>query len=425
MEGDTMTTMMGISLTGRLVVSVGGGDVAARRIRRFLLDGALVRVVAPAVGAQTARLIAENGLEWRAREVGAGDLDGAWLVHTATGDTRADGRVAALCDARRILCINAGSGAHGSARLAAETRSGDSIVGVVSDTGVDPGRTGALRDAIADKLRDGGLPVRRRRRTAVGHVHLVGGGPGPIDLLTVRGRRLLAEADVVVVDRLGPVAVLDELGPDVEIIDVGKRPTHHPVPQSEINELLVDRARRGLRVVRLKGGDPFVYGRGGEEVQACLAAGIPVDVVPGLTSIVSVPEAAGIPVTHRGTAAALHVVNGQDVPTRATLAALRDPQTTTVVLMGVSALVRFAESALVAGADPLLPVAIVENGHTDSQRTTRASLAEISDRARLVGVANPAVMVFGHVAAAELLMPALRLITPHARDTVRAGESMS
>lgn len=401
-----MTTMMGISLGGRLVVMVGGGDVAARRIRRFLLDGAIVRIVAPEVSAATARLIDDNGLEWRSRVFVPEDLVGAWLVHTATGSARVDGDVAARCEAQRVLCINAGDGAHGSARLAAETRSGDSIVGVVSDAGVDPGRTSLLRDAIGEKLREGGLPVRRRRASSVGHVHLVGGGPGPIDLLTVRGRRLLAEADVVVTDRLGPTGVLDELSPEVEIIDVGKRPTHHPVPQAEINDIIVDRARRGLRVVRLKGGDPFVYGRGGEEVQACLAAGIPVDVVPGLTSIVSVPQAAGIPVTHRGTAAALHVVNGQDAPTEATLAALRDAQTTTVVLMGVSALERFANAALAAGADPNLPAAIVESGHTDAQRTTRAPLSAITAVARTAGVQNPAVMVFGHVAAADLLLPA-------------------
>jgi len=410
-----MTTMIGISLTGRQVVLVGGGDVAARRIRRFLLDGAIVRIVAPELGEATARLAAEHTLEWRARGVVPGDLDDAWLVHTATGDARLDADVAALCEERRILCINAGDGSHGSARLAAETRSGDSIVGVVSDAGVDPGRTRMLRDAIGERLREGGLPLRRRRPTAVGHVHLVGGGPGPADLITVRGRRLLSEADVVVTDRLGPTGVLGELAPEVEVVDVGKRPGHHPVPQHEINEILVERAGRGLRVVRLKGGDPFVYGRGGEEVAACLAAGIPVDVVPGLTSIVSVPQAAGIPVTHRGTASALHVVNGQDAPTAATLAALRDAQTTTVVLMGVSALLRFAEAALSAGADPELPVAIVESGHTDEQRTTHATLATAAAEAAATGVRNPAVLVFGHVAAADLLLPSL--VSKPAGDT--------
>lgn len=402
-----MTTMIGISLSGRLVVMVGGGEVAARRIRRFLLDGAVIRVVAPALGAATARLVDEHGLEWLSRVFARDDLEGAWLVHTATGNSRVDAHVAALCDERRILCVNAGAGDHGSARLAAETRSGDSIVGVVSDTGIDPGRTMLLRDAIAERLREGALPVRRRRSSAVGGVHLVGGGPGPIDLLTVRGRRLLAEADVVVTDRLGPTAVLAELAPEVEVIDVGKRPGHHPVPQEEINALLVERARRGLRVVRLKGGDPFVYGRGGEEVAACLAAGVPVEVVPGLTSVVSVPQAAGIPVTHRGTAAALHVVNGQDAPTPATLAALCHPQTTTVVLMGVSALRGFVDAALDAGADADLPVAVVESGHTDAQRTTHATLATIVETAAEARVRNPAVLVFGHVAAADLLLPVM------------------
>ena len=402
-----MTTMIGISLSGRQVVMVGGGDVAARRIRRFLLDGAVIRVVAPELGEATSRLVQEHALEWRDHVVVPSDMDDAWLVHTATGDARVDADVAAVCEARRVLCVNAGDGSHGSARLAAETRSGDSIVGVVSDSGVDPGRTLQLREAIAEKLREGSLPLRRRRPTTVGHVHLVGGGPGPVDLITVRGRRLLAEADVVVIDRLGATGVVDELSPDVEIIDVGKRPQHHPVPQHAINEILIDRARRGLRVVRLKGGDPFVYGRGGEEVAACLAAGVPVDVVPGLSSIVSVPQAAGIPVTHRGTAAALHVVNGQDAPTPATLAALRDPQTTTVVLMGVSALAGVVAAAAEAGADPDLPVAIIESGHTDAQRTTHATLATVVAAASAVGVRNPAVMVFGRVAAADLLLPTL------------------
>ncbi|HWI30351.1 MAG TPA: bifunctional precorrin-2 dehydrogenase/sirohydrochlorin ferrochelatase, partial [Microbacterium sp.] len=126
-----MTTMLGISLAGRRVVAVGGGDVAARRIRRFLADGADVVVVAPELSAATRRLVDDSGLEWRARAFRPEDLDGAWLAHTATGDQRVDDDVAATCEDRRILCVNAGDGAHGSARLAAETRSGDSIVGVV------------------------------------------------------------------------------------------------------------------------------------------------------------------------------------------------------------------------------------------------------------------------------------------------------
>ena len=250
-----------------------------------------------------------------------------------------------------------------------------------------------------------GCPCGVAGRALPGRVDLVGGGPGPADLMTVRGRRLLSEADVVVADRLGPTDVLAELDPDVEVIDVGKQPDHHPVPQEEINAILVAHAKAGRRVVRLKGGDPFVYGRGGEEVTACLAAGIPVEVVPGLTSIVSVPEAAGIPVTHRGTASSLHVVNGQGAISASTLASLADDAVTTVVLMGVAALPRLVDAALAAGVTGDRPLAIIESGHTPQQRTTRTTLTEaVADAAR-IGVRNPAVIVIGDVARANLLLP--------------------
>lgn len=404
-----MTTMLGVDLAGRRVVMVGGGDVTARRARRFLDDGALVRLVAPELSGSARRLLAE-GVEWRQRRARRDDVRDAWLVHAATGDPRADREVAAWCERARVLCVNSGSGDHGSARMTAEARSGDVIVGVVSAAGVDPRRSGTLRTAIARLLDSGELPLRRRR-PAPGRVQLVGSGPGPVDLLTIRARRALAEADVVVADRLGATGVLDELDPDVEIIDVGKRPGHHPVPQERINELLVEHARAGRRVVRLKGGDPFVFGRGGEEVRACHAAGIPVDVVPGVTSVVSVPAAAGIPVTHRGVAAALHLVNGQDAPTPATLAALRDDATTTVVLMGVSTLRALAGAALAAGAPPHRPVAVVESGQTADQRTTRGTLATIADLADAAGVRNPAVIVIGEVAHPDLLTAGLDVLT--------------
>lgn len=400
-----MTTMMGISLAGRSVVMVGGGSVTARRLERFLADGADVTVIAPEVCAAVRDLVDRHGLTWLERRVRSSDVAGAWLVHTAAGDARVDADVAAACERRRVLCVNASDGAHGSARLAAETRSGDVVVGVVSDASVDPGRAARLRDAVASLLRSGSLPLRRRRATSQGRVDLVGGGPGPADLMTVRGRRLLAEADVVVADRLGPTDVLRELDPDVEIIDVGKQPGHHPVPQEEINRLLVEHARAGRRVVRLKGGDPFVYGRGGEEVAACLAAGVAVEVVPGLTSVVSVPQAAGIPVTHRGTAASLHVVNGQAETSPATRAALADDSVTTVVLMGVAALPRLVAAALEAGAPADRPMAIIERGHTPEQRTTRTTLERAVADAAAADVRNPAVIVVGDVARAGLLLP--------------------
>lgn len=400
-----MTTMLGISLTGRAVLMVGGGSVTARRLQRFIDDGAHVRIVAPELCDDVRDLVNRHAVAWTSRRVRHSDIGTAWLVHVATGEVRIDADIAAECERRRILCVNASDGAHGTARLTAETRAGDVVVGVMSDAGVDPGRAAHLRDTIGAMLREGRLPLRRRRTRAVGRVDLVGGGPGPADLLTVRGRRLLAEADVVVADRLGPTDVLAELDPSVEIIDVGKQPGHHPVPQHEINDLLVARARAGKRVVRLKGGDPFVYGRGGEEVIACRAAGIPVEVVPGLTSIVSVPAAAGIPVTHRGVSASVHVVNGQAEITPATLAAIVDDAVTTIVLMGVAALPRLVEAAIAAGAPHHRPVAIVESGHTPRQRTTRTTLGSAVADAAVAGVENPAVIVIGAVAHADLLIP--------------------
>jgi uroporphyrin-III C-methyltransferase/precorrin-2 dehydrogenase/sirohydrochlorin ferrochelatase len=399
-----MTTLLGISLAGRSVVMVGGGAVTARRLERFLAEGARVTIVAPELSDAVREVVDACEVTWVPRLVRRDDVAAAWLVHTATGDPRVDGDVAAECERRRILCVNASDGAHGSARLAAEARAGDVIAGVVSDAGVDPGRAGRIRDAIAAQLRDGALPVRRRRATTTGRVDLVGGGPGPADLM-IRGRRLLAEADVVIADRLGPTGVLAELDPAVQVIDVGKRPGHHPVPQEEINALLVEHARAGRRVVRLKGGDPFVYGRGGEEVAACLAAGVAVDVVPGLTSAVSVPQAAGIPVTHRGSAASVHVVNGQAETSPSTIAALADDTVTTVVLMGVAALARMVSAALGAGVSGDRPVAIVERGHTPEQRTTRTTLARALADAAAAGVRNPAVIVVGEVARAGLLLP--------------------
>lgn len=240
-----------------------------------------------------------------------------------------------------------------------------------------------------------------------GKVSLVGGGPGPVDLLTMRAHRLLAEADVIVADRLGPgPEAIAELGWCAEVIDVGKHPGHHPILQEQITALLIEHARAGHAVVRLKGGDPFVFGRGGEEVAACRAAGIEVAVIPGVSSAIAVPQAAGIPVTHRGTAGTVHIVHGQGPLSTATLAALGDSTVTTIVLMGVAGLERLVADALAHGTPASRPVAIVEDGHTDRQRTTRASLGGIVAAARETGVRSPAVIVIGEVARAGLLLPA-------------------
>jgi uroporphyrin-III C-methyltransferase/precorrin-2 dehydrogenase/sirohydrochlorin ferrochelatase len=406
-----MTLLLGISLAGRDVLLVGGGEVTARRMRRFLDEGAVVRVVAPQLHPETARLVRAHGATWHPRRFRSRDLAGVWLSHVATGDSRTDARIAALCARRRVLCVCAGDGERGSARMTAQLDAGDVTVAVTSTHGADPRRSMAVRDAIDHLITTGGLPLRRRRPARTGRVDLVGGGPGPADLMTVRARRLIAEADVIVTDRLGPAAeIVRGLDGDVRVIDVGKRPGDHPVPQEEINRILVEHATAGRRVVRLKGGDPFVFGRGGEEMRACLEAGVPVDVTPAPSSAIAVPQAAGIPVTHRGTASAFHVVNGQGTLEASTLSAMADPTVTTVVLMGVGALARIVASALEHGIASDRPMAFVESGHTAQQRTTRTTLGRAVQDAREVGLSNPAVLVIGDVARAGLLLPDAPLV---------------
>ncbi|SEQ34580.1 uroporphyrinogen-III C-methyltransferase [Microlunatus flavus] len=261
---------------------------------------------------------------------------------------------------------------------------------------VDPPR--ALRERVeqlAARLRV--LTTTQEPAAALGRVTLVGGGPGPTGLLTLEGAQALAAADVVFHDRLAPTDDLPDLAPSAELVDVGKTPYHHPVDQRSIEELLVDRARRGQSVVRLKGGDPFVFGRGGEEVLACLAAGVPVRVVPGVSSAVAVPASAGIPVTHRGLSHAFTVISGHQRPTEDELDALARLGGTVVVLMGVVNLEQIARGLVRAGLDPATPAAVVERGWSDSQRSTFSSLATLADDARRLQVASPAVVVIGDV----------------------------
>ncbi len=399
-----MTTMLGLDLRGRAVLVAGGGPVAARRAAALVADGADVLVVAPELCEDLTDLAGEGVVRWRRGPVAEGDLDGVWLVHAATGDPQADGDLARWATDRCLWCVVASAAERGTARTPATAVVGDLRLGVISEGAPDPARTREVSVALAAVLREGRVDLRRRRR-ARGRVVLVGGGPGDPELLTLRGRRALAEADVVVTDRLGPTAVLADLAAGVEVVPVGKSAGHHPVPQEEINRILVERAQRGQVVVRLKGGDPFVYGRGGEEVLACRAAGVDVEVVPGVSSALAAPAAAGIPLTHRGTTAALHVVNGHDGLDAAGVLALRERSATVVVLMGVETLPRIVDRALAEGVDPDLPVAVVERATTDAERVTHATLGAVLARAAEVGVRPPAVVVLGDVADPGLLAP--------------------
>jgi uroporphyrin-III C-methyltransferase/precorrin-2 dehydrogenase/sirohydrochlorin ferrochelatase len=349
-------------------------------------------VVSPYICEDLHDLVADGTVTWVPRDYVGGDLDGAWLVHTATGDVATDDLVAAHAEGARVWCVRADDAGLSAAWTPAVARSGTVTVAVTA--GGDPRRARSLREAIAVALDTGMLPVRHHRPARAGRVALVGGGPGDPGLITSRGRRLLAEADVVVVDRLAPRALLDGLDEDVVVVDVGKTPGHHLIPQEQINELLVEHARAGRRVVRLKGGDPFVLGRGGEEALACVAAGVDVEVVPGVTSAVAVPAAAGIPVTHRGRARQVTIASGHEGLDWAALARLDG---TLVLLMAVSGLAAATEALVAHGKPAATPVAVVESGFAPEQRTTVGTLATIAGIARQRGITPPAVVVVGDV----------------------------
>ncbi|MGF6833354.1 uroporphyrin-III C-methyltransferase/precorrin-2 dehydrogenase/sirohydrochlorin ferrochelatase [Paenarthrobacter sp. TE4293] len=394
-----------LRLLGRPVLVVGGGPVAERRAKGLLDAGAKVTVVAPVATENLHGLAASGLLTLEQREYRTADLDGVWFAQTATGTSAVDTQVAADAEAQRIWCVNASDHEASAAWTPAVAVVDD--VKIAINAGGDPRRAMALRNAVATALETGDLPLRRHRKpdasgkTPAGSVALVGGGPGDSGLITVRGRRLLGQADVVVADRLGPRELLKELAPDVRVIEVGKTPGHHPVPQLEINRILVDEALKGNRVVRLKGGDPYVLGRGGEEAEFCRQNGVEVEVVSGVTSAISVPAAAGIPVTHRGLAKGFSVVTGHEelseVPAR--------PDHTVVLLMGVAQL-RDSVAALAGSGLPLdTPVGIVENGYLPEQRVTIGTLGSIADQAKAVGVANPAVIVIGDVVRVSPFAP--------------------
>lgn len=241
---------------------------------------------------------------------------------------------------------------------------------------------------------------------APGTVVLVGGGPGDPGLMTVAGLAAIRGADVIVHDRLGALECLAEARDGAEIINVGKIPRGDFTPQERINEILVDRAKQGLRVVRLKGGDNFVFGRGGEECIACQDAGVPVRVVPGVTSAVSVPELAGIPVTHRGLTQGFVVVSGHVPPSdprsEVNWAALAGSNLTLVVLMGVQNLPDIAAELQSNGLAATTPAAVIADGTTANQVTLRAPLSGIADAAAAAGIRPPAIIVIGQVAELEL-----------------------
>ena len=393
---------VGLRLYGRHVVVVGGGQVAHRRVAGLLDARARVTVVSPVVTPALEALVAPGSVTWVPRGYRTGDLDGAWYAVAATNDHAVNAAVAEEAERDRIFCARADDRSASSAWTPAVGRQGDVVIGVHG--GGDPQRAVGVRDAVVAGLADGRIADRASRTPAggrTGSVVLVGGGPGDPELITVRGHRAIAQADVVVADHLAPLSLLASLPTDVEVIDASKLPRGRSMAQEQINELLVDRALAGKRVVRLKGGDPFVFGRGMEELDACVAAGVPVEVVPGVTSAIAVPALAGIPVTHRGLTHEFVVVSGHLPPGHPgslvdwpAIARLRG---TVVVLMGVETAPAIAAVLLANGRSPDTPVGIVCDGSTPTQRTIRTTLEALPRTISGEAVRPPAVFVIGDV----------------------------
>jgi uroporphyrin-III C-methyltransferase/precorrin-2 dehydrogenase/sirohydrochlorin ferrochelatase len=424
--------LLGLRLAGRRVLVVGGGAVAARRVPALLEAGAEVVIVSPSLSVSLEDLASAGRIGWISRRFEAGDCAGAWLVEACTDVPEVNAAVAAEAERDRIWYIRADNREESAAWTPAAGTAGQVRVGVLSG---DPRRSAAIRDAI---LRDviltaravaagegvaaegaagagaagagaagavaagaGGAGAGSGTARGGGGVAIVGGGPGDPGLITVRGRELLAAADVVVADRLAPRSLLAELPAQVEVIDAAKIPYGRAMTQERINELLVSRARDGKFVVRLKGGDPFVFGRGGEEVLACLSAGIPVTVVPGVTSAVGVPTAAGVPVTHRGVAQDLHIVSVHVAPDdeRSTVdwLALARSRGTLVLMMAVERLEVITQKLIQNGRRPGTPVSVIADGTLPTQRTINSTLENMAGLVAKEGIRPPAVVVIGDV----------------------------
>ncbi|GAB2454739.1 uroporphyrinogen-III C-methyltransferase [Nocardioides hungaricus] len=390
----------GLLLAGRRVVVVGGGHVAQRRVPHLIAAGADVHVVSPEVTPAIEGLARGGEATWHARGFEPADLDEAWYVIAATDDRAVNEAVSEAAEVRRIFCVRSDDATRASAWTPAVGRHAGVTVAVLGQR--EPQRSATVRDEILEGLREGTIAARHQRDRTPGVV-LVGGGPGDPELMSVAGRKALMEADVVVADRLAPRELLGELPADVELVDVAKLPRGRSAQQEEINRIIVARALEGKRVVRFKGGDSFVFGRGYEEVLACREAGVPVTVVPGLSSPIAVPGVVGIPVTHRGVAHEFTVVSGHLPPGHPeslvdwpALGALRG---TVVLMMAVENAPAIAAALIAGGRAPDCPVAVVCDGTMPGQRTVLATLGTLADRLAAEAVRPPAIIVVGPVVA--------------------------
>lgn len=440
-------------LDGQRVLVVGGGEVALRKISLLERAGALITVVAPVMTPELEQRAAAGAFNAVVREFVPGDLDGMRMVIVATSRRAVNRWIANLSESRNIP-VNVVDDAQSSRFIVPAIIDRDPVLVAVSTGGASPVLARRLRERlealIPAKIGDlaawlaelRGSTRRRLRDTAerrrffetlvdgpaarrfiagdhagarrmaqellarsaaapraAGEVTLVGAGPGDPELLTLKALRALQDADVILYDRLVPAAVLELARRDAARICVGKAAGRKGSTQAEINALLIEHARRGRRVVRLKGGDPFIFGRGGEELQALAAARIPFSVVPGITAATACAAYAGIPLTHRDYAHSVTFVtgHGQGDGQEPDWRALAQPGATAVFYMGVARLGQIAQKLMEHGAGAARPAAIVAQGTTARQRVIMATLASIGGVSSEAKVESPALLIVGEV----------------------------
>jgi uroporphyrin-III C-methyltransferase/precorrin-2 dehydrogenase/sirohydrochlorin ferrochelatase len=427
-----------IDLTGHPVIVVGGGDVAERKTGTLLEAGAQVTVVSPEATPLLARWALAGRVVLKRRTYRAGDLRGFRLAYAATSDpvvnraVRVEARVEGiwlnavdqpdLCDfitpgivRRGNLTIAVSTNGRCPAfsrkiREDLEKQYGPEYAGLVEEMGEERDRARAAMSADSGleghepSAADGAPPQAASRGpqadSPAGVVYLVGAGPGDPELITVKGRRLLEAADTVVYDALVDARLLDHCQPHAARIFVGKRDKRHTLPQAEINALLVDEAKSGRHVVRLKGGDPFIFGRGGEEAEALRQAGVRYEVVPGVSAGIAVPAYAGIPLTHRDVTSELVFLTGHECvtnPSPVDWSHYARSSASLVIFMGLHNLGAIVRELLEKGRDPQCPVAVIENGTLDTQRTVVGPLVKVVDLAAARGIQPPALIVIGEV----------------------------
>lgn len=443
-----------LDVRGRSVLMVGGGAVAARKVETLLEAGARVRVLAPALHEDLQAVVEAGEIEWVQERFSDVQLGTPVLVYAATSDATVNQAVAAAAQAHNIP-VNVVDAPESGSFITPSVIDRSPVLAAVATSGASPVLTRLIRARLESLIPSGygrlaefaagfrkrvqeRLPAERRagfwekvlegrvaelvfsgrmdeaehtveqalteasdRRLERGEVYLVGGGPGDPDLLTFRALRLMQQADVVVYDRLISKAVLNLCRKEAEFIYVGKERDRHTVPQEQINQLLADKAKEGKRVLRLKGGDPFVFGRGGEEIETLMEQGVPFQVVPGITAAIGISSYAGIPLTHRDYAQSVVFATGhlKDGSSDLNWDALAAKNQTVVFYMGLKGLPLIAQHLMTHGRSPDTPAALVQKGTTPEQRVFTGTLATLPEIVEREEIKAPTLIIVGEVVA--------------------------